>query len=340
MQEGTSPPKWTKRATQKVYVGHLHHYSKSVPMVWDPKTKRVSPQFHVMFDDNVDTVQAPDPNIKHADTMDRLFKTNRYTYDVPFGNEHTYLFSHGGSDIHPDNLTPTIETWQASFTMMPCSETQRNNSTKNNPHNKSIFSMQDLMILHAKNIYPQSNKYDFKAYTHLHGIDMQIHSIPKSPKQKAQEMEISDLHHEEFKIFALEYNTSSTEPTTELDHYVNTLQRHNKVFDSGINDMFLNNLDPAFYAMHMQNPDVLTHAHMKRQVDTQKFIEAQRPESDSLIGIHTFEFIPKTNLPPRTRYLDLIWTYRRTHRPDGSLKKYKARLCVNGSRQIQGIDYT
>jgi hypothetical protein len=26
MQEGTSPPKWKKRTTQKVYVGHLHHY--------------------------------------------------------------------------------------------------------------------------------------------------------------------------------------------------------------------------------------------------------------------------------------------------------------------------
>jgi hypothetical protein len=64
MQEGTSPHKWTKRTTQKVYVGHLHHYSKSVPMIWDPKTKLVSPQFHVMFDDNFDTVQAPDPNIK------------------------------------------------------------------------------------------------------------------------------------------------------------------------------------------------------------------------------------------------------------------------------------
>jgi hypothetical protein len=56
--------------------------------------------------------------------------------------------------------------------------------------------------------------------------------------------------------------------------------------------------------------------------------------------INTFELIPKVNLPPRTRYLDLIWTYRRKRRPDGSLKKYKSRLCVNGSRKIQGIDYT
>jgi hypothetical protein len=106
---------------------------------------------------------------------------------------------------------------------------------------------------------------------------MQIHSIRKSPKQKAQEIELSDLHHEEFKIFALEYNKSSTEPNDELDQYVSTLQRHNKYFDPGINDMFLNNLNPTFYAMQMQNPDVLTHTHMKRQVEANKFIESQRP---------------------------------------------------------------
>jgi hypothetical protein len=117
MQEGTSPPKWTKLTAQKVYIGHLHHYSKRLPMVWDPKAKLVSPQFHVMFDDNFDTVQAPNPNTTQADTMDRLFKTNSYKYEDPFGNEHTCLLSHGGVDIHPDNLTPNIETCQASFTM-------------------------------------------------------------------------------------------------------------------------------------------------------------------------------------------------------------------------------
>jgi hypothetical protein len=158
--------------------------------------------------------------------------------------------------------------------------------------------MQDLMILHANNIYPQSNKDHFKAYIHLHGIHMQIHSIPKSPHQKAHEMELSDLHHEEFKIFALEYNPYNTEPTNELDQYVNTLQRHNEYFYPGINDMFLKNLDPTVYSMQMQNPDVLTHAQMKRQVDTNKFIEAQRPENDGLMDIHTFEFIPKIDLLP------------------------------------------
>jgi hypothetical protein len=104
--------------------------------------------------------------------------------------------------------------------------------------------------------------------------------------------------------------------------------------------MFLNNMDPTFYAMQLQNPDVLSHAQMKLQVDANKFVDAQRPEIADLMDINTFEFIPKSNLPPKTEYLDLIWTYRRKRRPDGSLNKYKARQCVNGSRQIQGIDYT
>jgi hypothetical protein len=249
--------------------------------------------------------------------MYRLLRDIRYTYDDPFGNEHTYLFSHGGADIHPDNLTPTIETCQASFTATPGSDDM--NSLTPAHRQTPILNMQDLHILHSNNIYHQNNKVDFKVNTHLHGIDMQIHSIPKPPSQKAQDMELSDLHHEEFKILTMEYNRPQQEPHNELDHFVNTLQQH---------------LDPTFYAMQMQNPDVLTHAQMKRQVDTNKFVIS------GLMDINTLEFIPKTALPPIKRYLDLIWTYRRKHCPYGSLKKYKARLCVNGTRQIQGIDYT
>jgi hypothetical protein len=215
--------------------------------------------------------------------MDRLFKTNSYTYDDTFRHEHTYLFSHGGVDIHPDKLPPNLETCQESMTMTSThddknSKTPNNPSSENTHNNKFILSMQDLVILHASIIFPQNSQDDFKADKHLHGIDMQIHSIPKPPKQKAHDMALSDLHEEEFKLFAMEYNTTNDEPDNKLDHYINTLQWSNEDYDLGINDMFLNNLDPTFNAMQMQNPDVLTHAQMKIQVDANKFIDAQRPE--------------------------------------------------------------
>jgi hypothetical protein len=56
-----SPRKWTKGATPKVYVGHLHHYSRSVTMIWDPISKLVSPQFHVIFNNKFEMVQPPSP---------------------------------------------------------------------------------------------------------------------------------------------------------------------------------------------------------------------------------------------------------------------------------------
>jgi hypothetical protein len=89
--------------------------------------------------------------------------------------------------------------------------------------------------------------------------------------------------------------------------------------------------------MQMQNTDVLAHAQKKRQVDANKFIEAQWPQIEVLMEITTFKFILKIDLPPETRYLDLTWTYRCKRCPGGSLTKYKAHLCVNGSRHIQGI---
>jgi hypothetical protein len=96
MQEGTSPPKWTKRTTQKVYVGHLHHYSKSVPMVWDPKQKLVSPKCHVMFDDNFDTVQAPHP-IKNTQTQWTDY-SKQISINMMIPSEmiiHIFIFSRG-----------------------------------------------------------------------------------------------------------------------------------------------------------------------------------------------------------------------------------------------------
>jgi hypothetical protein len=126
------------------------------------------------------------------DTMDRLFKTNNYKYDdPPLGNEHTYLFSYEGVDIHPDSLNPDIKSCQESINTPSTAEkssiTSETTSIDSNG-TRSILSIKDIQILHCRNIFPQNRKDDLKAYKHLHSIEIQIHTIPKPPDQTIHDM--------------------------------------------------------------------------------------------------------------------------------------------------------
>ena len=49
-------PKWDPRARLGIYLGHSPSHAVSVALVMNPKTSLVSPQFHLVFDDNFETV--------------------------------------------------------------------------------------------------------------------------------------------------------------------------------------------------------------------------------------------------------------------------------------------
>jgi hypothetical protein len=53
---GPGPPKWEPHSCIGVYLGHSPFYAKSVALVFNPCTGRVSPQYHVIFDDTFLTV--------------------------------------------------------------------------------------------------------------------------------------------------------------------------------------------------------------------------------------------------------------------------------------------
>ena len=50
------PPKWEPRSRIGVYLGHLTFHAGSVALVWNPTTGRVSPQYHVVFNNYFSTV--------------------------------------------------------------------------------------------------------------------------------------------------------------------------------------------------------------------------------------------------------------------------------------------
>ena len=56
LQDNKSKPKWTDCSYQGIYVGHSPHHASNVVLVYNPATKLVSPQYHVIFDEDFTTV--------------------------------------------------------------------------------------------------------------------------------------------------------------------------------------------------------------------------------------------------------------------------------------------
>ena len=52
-----------------------------------------------------------------------------------------------------------------------------------------------------------------------------------------------------------------------------------------------------------------------------------------------WEIITKSSLPTSAHIIQLIWSFKRKRNPFGYLIKHKARLCVHGGMQQEGIDF-
>eukprot|EP00804_Cyclotella_cryptica_P016247 CCRYP_005730-RA/>CCRYP_005730-RA protein AED:0.43 eAED:0.42 QI:0/0/0/1/0/0/2/0/262 len=78
--DGKKIPKWDSRARQGIFVGFSTRHSSLVPLILNPRTQHISPQYHVIFDDAFTTV----PSLTSADERDlrfeKLFQTARECY--------------------------------------------------------------------------------------------------------------------------------------------------------------------------------------------------------------------------------------------------------------------
>jgi hypothetical protein len=60
LQDGKKLPKWSPRSRQGKFVGLSKDHASNVALVLNPTTKRISPQFHILFDDFYSTVRSVD----------------------------------------------------------------------------------------------------------------------------------------------------------------------------------------------------------------------------------------------------------------------------------------
>jgi transposase InsO family protein len=99
LQDGTiGPGKWKDRCYQGVYIGHSPNHASNVIQVFNPNTRLVSPQYHVVHDESFDTVNI---NMSEAaaeaklDAMlDTLFETSQWRHSDMYSDSEFPAASH------------------------------------------------------------------------------------------------------------------------------------------------------------------------------------------------------------------------------------------------------
>eukprot|EP00804_Cyclotella_cryptica_P001335 CCRYP_014115-RA/>CCRYP_014115-RA protein AED:0.38 eAED:-0.10 QI:0/0/0/1/1/1/2/0/180 len=80
--DGKKILKWESRAWQGIFVGFSPGLSSLVPLILNPRTQHISPQYHVIFDDAFSTVPSLATVEEHDQQFEKLFQTTRKSMDL------------------------------------------------------------------------------------------------------------------------------------------------------------------------------------------------------------------------------------------------------------------
>ena len=80
LQDGQKIPKWNPRARLGLFLGFSNLHSSQVPMVLNVESGKISPQFHVIFDDKFETVHSLPTDEPIAKQWTEIMKFERECY--------------------------------------------------------------------------------------------------------------------------------------------------------------------------------------------------------------------------------------------------------------------
>jgi hypothetical protein len=77
LQDGDNFSKWRARSWQGVYIGHSNCHASNVPLVYNPRTTYVTPQYHLVFNESFTSIIYPSI-AKTEQFLQHLYSTNNW----------------------------------------------------------------------------------------------------------------------------------------------------------------------------------------------------------------------------------------------------------------------
>eukprot|EP00984_Skeletonema_dohrnii_P006298 scaffold2255_cov139-Skeletonema_dohrnii-CCMP3373.AAC.1 len=138
-----------------------------------------------------------------------------------------------------------------------------------------------------------------------------------------------------FCAFGLLLGSSLSQPATAFSHAqasVNSVIHQCNVINANF-DGSLNQIHHMVLAASKSNNETYTFREMLKQDDSHEFIKAMEKEVEDHESRGHWEVVERSTLPSGVKTIQAIWSFRRKRFPDGTLNKFKARLCAHGGMQ-------
>ena len=338
---GLGTPKWDPKSHAGIYLGRSPNHAGSVALVVNLSTGLVSPQFHVIFDDEFTTVDYLDgttepPNwpklcahaLEHSTTNNNL--------------PHAWLHPNSPIDTVSEEVPPTTDPEGASPTAVS-EGVPRQSASDLHTVSTSLRSGGDYTCTDPPS---QSVGGDATNYTQPF-VNLDTLGLRRSARIKKNPMTRPYV----LMIMALSAFVQSC-PRTLAHCYQARRIAYNDFLDTNF-DGTPNHLSPLaqIYATSKTDNETYHLGEMLKQPDRHEFLKAMQAEVEAMFKQKIWKRVPKKlmldhykrelqkGIEPKRQQLAMIWSFKRKRKPDGTLDKYKARLCCHGGQQEFGINY-
>ena len=303
--QGKSPfHKWKHRARPGIYLGKSPLHGRSVSLVLDRETGLVSPQFHVAFDPTFDTVK--DITSRPKWLVRAGFVIQRESQEKPKPKDQVELTAQQ-KGAHPTN----DKKRKRNNTSMG----QRTNGSRRKPRTQPA----------AANVGDGGQPIPpTESGTQREGqIEEYVTTTRSGRKAKAAPRLIEAMATE---------TTALTAKDVPGEIYC-----YAAMFPD---DQKISNDDPLLAYKAVSDPDTLYYHQAMREPDREEFEASMEKEVSDQFDNGNFTVVRRSEVPAGQTILPAVWQMRRKRDArTGRIKKYKARLNIDGSRMRKGEHY-
>ena len=364
LQDGHKLPKWKPRSRRGMFVGFSPRHSSLVPLVLNPQTGKISPQFHVVFDDWFTSVLSVGAEDAFKPSMwQTLFSHSHYYY--MFDDHDAISLSDEWTDPGLQNV---LDDHQHQLNRLPHRTGLLLQRETDNVSSSKLVDTPTLTPNPLPPLDPTLNPGGLPDATVPSQAWDPTPAVP-SPAQDPTPAVPSPAWDPTSSFPSLNPPPSSSvrcstctrtapicwgydethgagyEAISSICAFVADAD-HAQVYSAFVagdsSTKTYDYRDPLVYqASTCKDPDLPGYVEALMGPDHEGFYEGMRQEIKELESKNTWTPILRSKMQKHGRKaLPSTWVFHHKRFPDGSIQKRKARLCVRGDKQVPGIDFT